>query len=1218
METLQLAHDEKVLNNLLLLHQYMQQNGDEENAIKMKDLLRKTANNDFVVAFCGHFSAGKSSMINELLGEEWLPTSPIPTSANVVKIKKGTDSIKVFYKDDLPLKYEGSFDSDMIRQLCKDGDAVSFIEMSLNDVNIPNGISVLDTPGIDSTDDAHRLATESILHLADVIFYVMDYNHVLSEVNFHFVKELTKHHRSVNLVINQIDKFREEELDFSDFKNTVSSAFEKWGITSEKIFYTSLRNKNHPFNDLNDLKHYITKMLTNNHQIFIENVRNIAKDLISRHVSFIDEKKSGQKEKLQNQLETLSSEEKEQLPVLLKELEQQAEAVRTEVKRIDQTFREELEMILNNAYIMPFETREFARLYLESCQPEFKVGFLFSKSKTEKERNDRLEKFYHDLSDKITSQLLWHVKELLIKTINELNIANHQLQEKAHSFSVIIERDLLSKTRKQGAIVSGDYVLNYTGDLLNEVKRIYREKTLSFFEEILKELDKKHNQQLDLVQEKIQYYQKQYDAYLQLLEMEKEEKDIYNKLISLLNSENNPIQTDQLSLHLQEEFRLVHSLSHHVQENDHKPLSSEKLNKSKSDTIQHVSNHKQTIEKIKKAVQLLKNIHGFSAITKALSDKTARLEEQKYTVALFGAFSAGKSSFANALLGNKVLPVSPNPTTAAINHILPVSDDFPHGTVRIKMKSENQLLEDILFSLQAFDEKADHLEEALTIIEKKILSQQRGEEEKVHIAFLTAVLSGFNKIKHVLGNELVVGLEEFREYVANEEKAAFVDSIQLYYDCPLTRKGISLVDTPGADSINARHTGVAFDYIKNADAVLFVTYYNHAFSKADREFLIQLGRVKDTFSMDKMFFIINAADLARSTDELIAVKKYVEDQLLTFGIRHPRLFALSSQMAIAEKLNGKDSIKEGILTSSGIEKFEAKFEHFILNEIHAMSVLSAIEDVKKTKRALEEYISIVRKNKEHQEEQRESFSQIQEQLHTLIQDSTITFLERSISQEIEELVYYIHQRVFLRYPDFFKESFNPAVLRNDDKSVLQKCMKELLQSLGFDLAQEMRATALRVEKFITNKLLEFTNDLIEKLISVHEGLPLTSGNNWSFETPQFDIALKNLTPETFAKALSMFKNAKSFFEKNEKQKMSAEIEKILHEPVKEYLSHHQKQMESYYLQEFRAFVEEIKSQLTQDIRLYFEGVQAALSEKIDMEMLQSAHRDLDQIIEELS
>ncbi len=69
-------------------------------------------------------------------------------------------------------------------------------------------------PGIDSTDDAHQLATESTLHLADVIFYMMDYNHVQSEVNLQFVKELKQRNKTVYLVVNQIDKHKENELSF--------------------------------------------------------------------------------------------------------------------------------------------------------------------------------------------------------------------------------------------------------------------------------------------------------------------------------------------------------------------------------------------------------------------------------------------------------------------------------------------------------------------------------------------------------------------------------------------------------------------------------------------------------------------------------------------------------------------------------------------------------------------------------------------------------------------------------------------------------------------------------------------------------------------------------------------------------------------------------------------------------------------------------------------
>lgn len=75
--------------------------------------------------------------------------------------------------------------------------------------------------------------------------------------------------------------------------------------------------------------------------------------------------------------------------------------------------------------------------------------------------------------------------------------------------------------------------------------------------------------------------------------------------------------------------------------------------------------------------------------------------------------------------------------------------------------------------------------------------------------------------------------------------------MELYYDCALTRQGVALVDTPGADSINARHTDVAFSILKTQMLFLFVTYYNHVFSRADREFLIQLGRVKDTLPLIK-------------------------------------------------------------------------------------------------------------------------------------------------------------------------------------------------------------------------------------------------------------------------------------------------------------------------------------------------------------------------------
>ena len=71
-----------------------------------------------------------------------------------------------------------------------------------------------------------------------------------------------------------------------------------------------------------------------------------------------------------------------------------------------------------------------------------------------------------------------------------------------------------------------------------------------------------------------------------------------------------------------------------------------------------------------------------------LRKKAGRLEGQEFTVAFFGAFSAGKSSFSNALIGEQILPVSPNPTTATINRIRPVSQGKKDGTADVLLKTD--------------------------------------------------------------------------------------------------------------------------------------------------------------------------------------------------------------------------------------------------------------------------------------------------------------------------------------------------------------------------------------------------------------------------------------------------------------------------------------------------------------------------------------------------
>src|SRR3954465_1178690 len=217
------------------IYEYLLEHQDVVQTEKVKQLAKKLENREFLIAFCGHFSAGKSTMINQVVGENLLPSSPIPTSANLVKVKSGDDYAKVFFKNEKPRLYLAPYDYDLVKNYCKDGDKIEEVEISHSETSLPSNTMILDTPGIDSADDAHRIATESAIHLADVIFYVMDYNHVQAELNFLFTKELTEAGKEVYLVINQIDKHKDEELTFQDFQKSVVDSFASWGVKPARI-----------------------------------------------------------------------------------------------------------------------------------------------------------------------------------------------------------------------------------------------------------------------------------------------------------------------------------------------------------------------------------------------------------------------------------------------------------------------------------------------------------------------------------------------------------------------------------------------------------------------------------------------------------------------------------------------------------------------------------------------------------------------------------------------------------------------------------------------------------------------------------------------------------------------------------------------------------------------------------------------------------------------
>ncbi|MCP8968812.1 dynamin family protein [Ectobacillus ponti] len=1201
------------LQPLLGLYETWKLEGDAVYSTKLLEVARKQAKGEFLLAFCGHFSAGKSTMMNHLYGSDLLPTSPIPTSANVVKIQRGADRVVLTLQSGVQYEYAGAYSDQELKQLCKNGDEVVGVHIYRSDANLPDGVILIDTPGIDSTDEAHKLATESALHLADVIFYMMDYNHVQSEVNLQFVKELKERQKRVYLVINQIDKHKENELTFAAYQESVSGSFANWNVVPDGIFYTSLRSKQHPHNELGKLEELLHAIVENRASLMKESLEKETDYLLQEHLDW-RQRSLEQETEAAAQLVSRAPDQ-EAVQAKLAGLYEARNTLHERGKQVKLEYGKGVEHILENAYLMPAQLRELAQLYLETELTNFRFGLFFAKAKTEKEKESRLQAFYSQLRQTVESQLDFHIKEYILSFLKQEKVYTEELGRLVYDLSVEFEPALLRQVVKPGAGFTGDYVLNYTNDLAQELKRKHRNASVAFLEAHWPLLQGVWERELADVAAQLEEYERYASAW-HAITQGRQEYEAYTAYVKHIRSGEEEVAVPQAEELLQGEDIQLHArpvlLSEQTEEItvDEQPQSVQ--DSSAEERVAAITGH------VRKAEEIIRSIPALQHLYEEIAEKRERLETRQFTVALFGAFSAGKSSFANALLGEKVLPVSPNPTTATINKIMPVTTERPHGTVLIQLKSADALLKDLQQVYRLFEKDAASLEEALQRVGELLDHPSPSGRQKTTFSFLRAVQRGYSFFAPKLGQLLTTDLEEFAAYVAEEEKSCFVEYMELYYDCEFTRKGITLVDTPGADSVNARHTDVAFQYIKNADAILFVTYYNHVFSRADREFLIQLGRVKDTFAMDKMFFIINAADLAASMEELQTVKTYIAGQLLQYGIRHPRMFPLSSLFALQER-KGETAApgQYGILAESGMHAFMEAFTAFTMKDLLRVSIVSLQHVLQGTQQLLSTMLQNAEAGNEEKEASKKRYTREREQVLQEIRSYSVLTEERALLQEVRDLLYYVRQRIFLRYRDIFPEIFNPAALRADKGDIKQQvrdCTAELLDFMKHDLLQEMRATSLRIEKWMKEKLHVSREDLAVQCQERNRGI-MFDEREAILASPAHGEPMAGLELGSFKKAMALFKNTKSFFEQNERAKMQEEMKQLIEPFIAAYTAEEETRLLAHYQQLWQTLWQGEKQQMEADVEQYYEGILYALSETIDVSLYKAARDTVQYTVE---
>jgi GTPase Era involved in 16S rRNA processing len=568
------------------------------------------------------------------------------------------------------------------------------------------------------------------------------------------------------------------------------------------------------------------------------------------------------------------------------------------------------------------------------------------------------------------------------------------------------------------------------------------------------------------------------------------------------------------------------------------------------------------IEKVDNAVLQLSNLADAPSL-RELQDLASRLADPRRFVAVFGAFSAGKSSMINAFLGHQILTVSPHPTTATITE-LHAPDEKSQDGIEVTMKSAAQMWEDVSRALRYLHLQADNLEQAVAKA-GQLKSADFPAGARRHVSFLRAFAQGYPRMSAHLGEALFYPLAQLETLTADESVACYLQKISVPVAAQHLATGTVLVDTPGVDSIHRRHTDVAFDYMRHADAILFVLYYTHAFARADEAFLTQLANVQNIVGVNKLFVVINAVDLAANVEEQQAVRNRVVEELHRLGIPQPRVYEVSSQIATAASLLEKDPdatqleellrqrLRLGpdeelpspvqMIHDSGIPELRKDVFEYLSNQAYQLAHSAVVSQFESVHHALNGRVVKLRRLAEDSQIVRRE----REQARLLLADKLLQLLatgnsagyeqERALSAEWKELSFHIGERIRLSLSAVFRASFHPGLFRSRDnvKRILHQAASEFMEELNRKVESEIRTLGMRM-RVQSNQTLNRVRSELQSQVDDHLAGYL--------EVPLFGVVDRDALPERVnleADILSpffrYFSNPRQFFEQGGQKEM---------------------------------------------------------------------------------
>ena len=281
------------------------------------------------------------------------------------------------------------------------------------------------------------------------------------------------------------------------------------------------------------------------------------------------------------------------------------------------------------------------------------------------------------------------------------------------------------------------------------------------------------------------------------------------------------------------------------------------------------------------------------------------LHKEEFSIVIVGEFSVGKSTFLNALMGEKILPSYSDETTATVTFL------------RHKNKADNQQKGCVHY--------ADGSCEDIDSIETDVISKYVSTRSDIPVA-------------------------------------ATVNHLDLFLDSPFLDGNITLVDTPGLNGTADGHREITEAQIMKSNVCLFMFSADRPGGKSEFEFLSQIKT-----KANKIIFVLNKIDQIKNTENE-SCEKVAENMLKNYGkifpdaTEMPEIWCVSAYQALVARsaanlsyrgrTNISDGDKQKLLKMSRMEEFEDGLWNFITDGDKARS--SLITPISRASRMIDE------------------------------------------------------------------------------------------------------------------------------------------------------------------------------------------------------------------------------------------------------------------------